>query len=172
LLIVFTFFLVLEDILNLSQFFFILSNLLIWNWYFFFSISFLNGFRGFEKNILSLGCCLIWHNRIQFYCLKQVKTLKIELYIKIKMQPFLFVLLYMRCLFWNISPYFFYPCFLRFWYFNSKLYLFYNSVQDFLKKRVSCWKCKGEKEKYVCFAHSSKIIIIIIVLVLIGFVWQ
>jgi len=70
LLIVFTFFLVLEEILNLSLIFFILSNLLGFETDIFFSISFLNDFHGFEKNILSLGCCLIWHNRIQFYCLK------------------------------------------------------------------------------------------------------
>jgi hypothetical protein len=51
--------------------------------------------------------------------------------------------------------------------------LFCNSVEDFCQKKE--WvveNVKGEKEKYVCFAHSRKIIIIIIVLVLIGFVWQ
>jgi len=153
LLIVFTFFLVLEEILNLSLIFFILSNLLGFETDIFFSISFLNDFHGFEKNILSLGCCLIWHNRIQFYCLKEVKTLKIKFYIQIKMQPFLFVLLYMRRLFWNISPYFFYPCFLRFWYFNSKLYLFYISVQNFCKKKSELLKMSKEKKRNMFVLH-------------------
>jgi len=132
---------------------FFLSNLLGFETDIFFSISFLNGFRGFEKNISSLGCCLIWHNRIQFYCLKQVKTLKIKFYIQIKMLPFLFVLLYMRRLFWNISPYFFYPCFLRFWCFNSKLYLFYISVQNFCKKNSELLKMSKEKERNMFVLH-------------------